>query len=45
MTALPYERELDIILNIQPLNFAYVQLLNKPYENEVTLTGQNPPLR
>ena len=31
-------------MNIQPLNFAYVWLLNKPYENEVFLTGQNPPL-
>ena len=30
---------------IQPLNFAYIRLLNKPYENEVTLTGQNPPLK
>ena len=27
------------------MNFAYVQLLSKPYENEVTLTGQNPPLK
>ena len=30
---------------LKPLNFAYVQLLNKPYENEVTLTGQNSPLK
>ena len=30
---------------IQSLNFAYKQLLNKPYENEVNLTGQNPPLQ
>ena len=28
---------------IQPLNFAYKRLLNKPYENEVTLTRQNSP--
>ena len=28
---------------IQSLNFAYKRLLNKPYENEVTLTGQNSP--
>ena len=28
---------------IQPLNFAYIWLLNKPYENEVTLTRQKPP--
>ena len=27
------------------LNFAYKRLLNKPYENEVTLNGQNPPLK
>ena len=26
-------------------NFAYVRLINKPYENEVTLTGQKPPLK
>ena len=30
---------------VQPLNFAYIQLLNKPYENEVNLTGQNPLLK
>ena len=28
---------------VQLLNFAYKRSLNKPYENEVTLTGQNPP--
>ena len=28
---------------VQPLNFAYKRLLNKPYENEVPLTKQNPP--
>ena len=27
------------------MNFAYKRLLNKPYENEVTLTGQNLPLK
>ena len=32
-------------LDLQLLNFAYKRLLNKPYENEVTLTGQNPPLK
>ena len=31
--------------DIQSLNFAYIRLLNKPYENEVTLTGQKPPLK
>ena len=30
---------------LQLLIFAYKQLLNKPYENEVTLTGQKPPLK
>ena len=30
---------------LQLLNFAYKQLLNKPYENEVILTGQKPPLK
>ena len=34
-----------LIHRIQLLNFAYKRLLNKPYENEVTLTGQNPPLK
>ena len=33
-----------LYLYIQLLNFACKRLLNKPYENEVTLTGQNPPL-
>ena len=33
------------IVSIQLLNFAYKRLLNKPYENEVTLTRQNPPLK
>ena len=33
------------MFDIQLLNFAYKRLLNKPYENEVTLTGQNPPLK
>ena len=31
---------LDIFVHT---GFAYKRLLNKPYENEVTLTGQNPP--
>ena len=30
---------------IQSWTFAYIRLLNKPYENEVALTGQNPPLK
>ena len=32
------------LFDIQPRNFAYIRLLNKPYENEVTLRGQKPPL-
>ena len=32
-------------LPVQPFNFAYIRLLNKPYENKVTLTGQNPHLK
>ena len=35
----------SITFKIQVWTFAYVRLLNKPYENQVTLTGQNPPLR
>ena len=31
-------------MDIQPLNFAYIWLLIKPYENEATLIGQNPLL-
>ena len=31
--------------DIQLWTFAHVRLLNKPYENQVTLTGQNPPLK
>ena len=30
---------------IQPWPLAYIPLLNKPYENEVTLTRQNLPLK
>ena len=30
---------------VQLPTFPYIWLLNKPYENEVTLTGQNPPLK
>ena len=29
---------------LQLPTFAFTRLLNKTYENEVTLTGQNPPL-
>ena len=31
--------------NFQPRNFTYIRLLNKPYENEVTLRGQNLSLK
>ena len=46
-----YSNMLKYIINtqntylIQLLTFAYLRLINKPYENEVTLTGQNPPLK
>ena len=30
---------------LQLWTFAIIRLLNKPYENEVTLTGQNAPLK
>ena len=30
---------------IQLRNFIYIRLLNKPYENEVNLTGQKTPLK
>ena len=29
--------------NIQLWNFDYIRILNKPYVNEITLSGQNPP--
>ena len=29
---------------MQSWTFAYIGLINKPYGNEVTLTGQNQPL-
>ena len=35
----------EVIDDIQLLTFAYIRLLNKPYWNEVTLTGQNPALK
>ena len=33
------------IFHIQLPTFTFTRLLNKPYENKVTLTGQNPPLK
>ena len=33
------------VIHIQLKPFANERLLNKPYENEVTLTGQNPLLK
>ena len=33
------------IINVQPQNFTYIRLLKKPYENEVTLRRQKPPLK
>ena len=38
-------RETGVHLIIQLPTFAYTRLLIKLYENEVTLTGQNPPLK
>ena len=32
-------------VNIQSRAKVYMQLLNKPYVKEVTLTGQSPPLK
>ena len=32
-------------MDIQPLPLAYKRLLNKPYVNEVNLTGQKSPLK
>ena len=34
-----------IIIYIQLWAFAYIRLLDKLYKNEVTLRGQNPPLK
>ena len=33
------------LIYIQPWPLAYKRLLNKPYVNEVNLTGQKPPLK
>ena len=35
----------DLNDTLEPRNFVYMRLINKPYENEVTLTGQNQPLK
>ena len=35
--------ETYIYVHIQLPTFAFTRLLNKPYENEVTLAGQNLP--
>ena len=34
-----------VVLKMQLLTSDYIRLLNKPYENEVTLTLHNPPLK
>ena len=34
---------LNVIHQLQLPTFAYARLLNKPYKNEVTLTGQDLP--
>ena len=35
---------MKLVADLQLPTFAFTRLLNKPYENEVTLTGQKPPL-
>ena len=42
-TGVKFQAKLQI--DIQLPTFAYIWLLNKLYENEVTLTGQNLPLK
>ena len=44
---MPIDMEVTVQVSsyIQPQNFAYIHLLNKPYENEVTLRRKNPPLK
>ena len=36
---------LESMPKVQLWTFAIIRLLNKPYENEVTSTGQNAPLK
>ena len=36
---------MKLVADLQLPTFAFTRLLNKPYENEVTLTGQKPPLK
>ena len=38
-------KEIPTLGNIQLWTFAYVRLLNKPYENEVALSEQKIPLK
>ena len=38
-------KEIPTLANIQLWTFAYVRLLNKPYENEVALREQKIPLK
>ena len=38
-----FKCHLSTFCDIQLPTFAFTRLLNKPYENEVTLTGQNLP--
>ena len=35
----------EMITYVQPWPLAIKRLLDKPYENEVSLTDQNPPLK
>ena len=38
-------KNLGGFFEVQSWKFAYTRLQNKPYENEVTLTRQNRPLK
>ena len=45
MKLLAWESVEILKYKLQLPTFAYTQLLDKPDENEVTLTGQIPPLK
>ena len=40
-----YAKKGQNFIKIQLPTIAYTRLLNKPFENEIALTGQNPPLK
>ena len=47
ITTIIIEAHINLVLRQtrKARNFAYIRLPNKPYENEVTLTKQKPPLK